>query len=106
MVEYNWTPNLCVSCQFKETCKRCIHIRDRAIDVRSLLLYTSLWELWLIFSRVVKASGTTENGFNLIAMNSYLDGIEIPVSHEVFWRAMTTFLDELNAKFIRNKKKK
>lgn len=80
------------------------------MHIKKLVLYTDLPTLWDIYLHIVALSPLDSNGYLTLSMaNSYLDGKEIPCTHQEFWKAMAYFLTRQNqaikAKRDSNKKK-
>jgi len=107
----NWSPDNCASCHLQNTCKHCIHIVGIKVDLRTLIKYTILPELWTIFLRITALSPTTDAGFSLASADTYFKGIPERnpfkedksiyglVTHEQFWYVMMYFLKRMNDKF-------
>ena len=100
-MEFNWSPEDCISCQENKTCDGCIFITGgQYINLRSLVKYTILPELWTIFVRITTISPVSESGFSLSNSSTYLDGCKLPeVSHKNFWDTMMYFLRRMNEQF-------
>lgn len=114
---------ICTSRQKSNTCKHCIHITGgQKLDLRSLIKYTILPELWDIFSRILSISSMSDSGFTLSNAGSYFINYPNPnpfiqeftigdncekenfniynmLTFEEFWSVMMYFLKRVNENF-------
>ena len=77
------------------------------IDLRILVLYTQLRELWDIFKKIISISPVNDTGFTLINAGVYLKGYnyeQLQVTHQEFWDLMEHFLKRINEKFLERKR--
>lgn len=98
---------MCTSCQENMTCKSCKYVVAQEIDLRSMVLYTQLPELWDIFRDIIAISPMTEIGFTLLGASDYLAGYDLEalqVTHREFWKTMIGFLSRINSNFLAKKK--
>lgn len=96
-----------MSCQLNNKCLYCKYVIAQQIDLRTLVLYTQLTELWNIFKKIILISPFEEYGFTLVNAEAYLKNYNfelIQVTHEEFWNVMTHFLERMNEKFLEKKK--
>jgi len=67
--------------------------------VRSLILYTPLYELWEIFESAIELSPLDAHGFFTLTMiDSITRDIEIEINPKSFWQVMRYFLYRQNKK--------
>ena len=76
-----------------------MYVQDKQVNLLALVKYTQLPELWDIFQSIVAISPVNESGFSLIGASSYLQGIDLQVTHSTFWNIMVYFLRRLNEQF-------
>ncbi len=87
-----------------------MNIRGRGdedgINLRGLVLYTLLPELWDIFKKIIAISPMTETGFSLTGADAFLNGYPevLQVTHSEFWKCMTYFLSRMNIKYNERRK--
>lgn len=74
------------------------------IDLRSLIKYTYLSELWEIFLTMISISPSTDHGLTINNAGLYLDGVTVQVTHQEFWWVITYFLGRMNEKFREKQK--
>ena len=85
----------------------CRYVSAQLIDLRTLVRYTQLPELWSIFKNIILISPIEEYGFTLVNAEVFLkdyDYERIQVTHYEFWNIMTYFLGRMNEKFMDKKK--
>lgn len=69
-------------------------------DLRALVLYTPLPELWYIFNKVINLSPFFESGFTIMAIDSLKEYLGVsPVTQTEFWMAMERFLTAINSDY-------
>lgn len=97
----------CFNCPFIGVCKTCRYVHNK-IDVRGLLLYTKLPEIFLIFTQMINFSNVTEQGYSFSGVLDYIKYVDLsdyPVNE--FFNVLGALLDAQNIKFrkkINNKK--
>ena len=74
------------------------------IDLKNLIIYTKLPEIWKIFNTVISLGSITESGFSLMGTQDFLRDmpIDLDVTYDEFWRAMSYFLLRLNREVLKN----
>ena len=121
-MDWEWSYLDCASCQSTPkgvnavnnvtgtclTTGSCFRIQDPHINIRHLVLYTKLPELWQIFTDVVNTSPLDANGFLTLGnMQAYLSTLpELPVAVSIFWECMSYFLSRRNHKIYLDRKRK
>ena len=65
-----------------------------------LYKYTYLKWLWHTFQSIIALSPMDKDiGYSLVCANTYLESVEIPVSHTDFWNCMFYFLRRTNQNY-------
>lgn len=102
-MDFKWSPFKCYSCQSNSTCKTCIYCPNFDVNLRYLILYTELPELWKIFNDVLKLNNVTESGFSLLGIRDYMYNYPkvLQTTHSDFWLAMTYMLERANNEFTK-----
>jgi len=95
-----------MSCQ-SLNCKWCTQLGSiQKINLRDLILYTPLPELWDVFCRIVTISPLDSQGYLTLTMaEPVIKSLNLNVTHEEFWVAMTEFLSRKNHKILLKKKR-
>jgi hypothetical protein len=84
-------------------CEFCVYVPDQNINLKNLIKYTYLPELWDVFNTVLSISSASENGMTLDNAMVYLKDFDISrlqLTHSRFWLIMKYFLDRTNKKFL------
>jgi len=97
--DYGWDIQKCLKCQsIFNKCKKCKYTGHQEINVKDLIKYTCLPELWAIFNKVINISPLRETGFSLELMDTYLKNSThyCNWSQKEFWDSMEYFLNRIN----------
>jgi hypothetical protein len=108
MYDYYWNPSKCIDCKGFHSCISCFHTKSAKLNLKNILLYSDVPELWNIFNDVINISQVSEAGLTLSGMEVYLKGSSYLSRYrrEDFWLAMGVFLNETNSYYHRKKKEK
>ena len=75
------------------------------VDLKPLVDWSYLPELWQMFSNVIGTTSPSEYGYSLSNLGPYLQGAkETYVSYEKLWTIMRVFLSAVNNKWLKDVK--
>lgn len=78
------------------------------MDLRSLVIYTRLPEMFDHYLNMINMSIITENGYSFSGCQAYIDSVNIDYDAKMFWELMNYFLSVHNSLFrqkVRHKSK-
>ena len=93
---------LCLRCDLNGICKTCRYVHNK-IDVRSLIRFTPILEIYHYFLMVISISEVSDYGYSLSGINALpFDIGDYPIKR--FMGHLITFLNSKNKQFMKKKK--